>query len=158
VPSLRERREDIPLLVRNYLEHLFEQERIEPYVFTKEAMDYLKILEWPGNIRQLHNVVERVALLANGPEITKEDVLHFTEKDEHSLLMGRKSEDRNDSIRDFLLKSGTFREFKERSEAWFLEYKLTQYGGNVAKTAEYLGITRSALYDKIKKYSLLERA
>ena len=158
VPSLRERREDIPLLVRNYLEHLIEQERIGSCVFTKGAMDFLKRLEWPGNIRQLHNVVERVALLANGPEITKEDILHFTEEDEHSLLMDRNSAEREDSIRDFLLKSGTFRQFKERSEAWYLEHKLTQCGGNVAKTAEELGITRSALYEKIKKYSLQEQA
>ena len=119
-------------------------------------MDLLSRIEWPGNIRQLHNVIERVALLAPGPEITKQDILRFTEEDEHTLQLNHASIDREDSIRDFFLKSANFQEFKERSEAWYIALKLSQHGGNVAETARELEITRSALYGKIKKYSLQE--
>lgn len=155
VPSLSERRDDIPQLSEHYLHSLIANHHVETCSFTKGALTVLQRLNWPGNVRQLQNVVERVALLSQGPLFTKADVEEHLIAEEHVHEHARlKNEHPADSIQDYLAKSATFTQFKERSEAWFLQSKLSRFHWNVAETARELGMTRSALYAKIKKYAL----
>ena len=155
LPALSERREDIPQLAEVYLHKLIDTHEVDSCSFTKGALHALQCLDWPGNVRQLQNVVERLALLTEGPQITKAHVSSHIEPDEHYIWgVNFKVMELADSIQDFLKKSATLREFKTQSEAWFLETKLYQHQWNVALTARELGMTRSALYAKINQYSL----
>ena len=74
VPPLRERREDIPLLVAHFTQKYSAENETPPKNFSPEAMDYLMGYEWPGNIRQLENVVERCMVLASGGMVTVADL------------------------------------------------------------------------------------
>ena len=73
-PPLRERREDIPILAAHFIQKYAGDNRVEAKIFTAEAMDYLSGYEWPGNVRQLENVIERCMVLASGESITVEDL------------------------------------------------------------------------------------
>src|SRR5438094_1697894 len=74
VPPLRERREDIPLLVVHFLNQLTEREGVAPRTIANEAIEQLRQLDWPGNVRELRNTIERLLILASGPRITGDDV------------------------------------------------------------------------------------
>src|SRR5699024_8186392 len=107
VPPLRERREDIPLLARDYLQHLAEQNIIFSNIdFSEEALAVLKEHYWSGNVRELQNVVERVGLLAENSTIREDDIKSLTS-----------SNNRADETLDADIQPDeTFKQFKERAE------------------------------------------
>src|SRR3712207_6149540 len=74
VPPLRERREDIPLLVAHFVQTLSAQEGLTPRTIAPEAVDALAALDWPGNVRELRNTIERLLILSSGPRIAAADV------------------------------------------------------------------------------------
>src|SRR5579862_9545402 len=74
VPALRERREDIPLLIAHFVNVLTRREGVAPRAFAPDAVERLSQLDWPGNVRELRNAVERLLILASGPKVTTEDV------------------------------------------------------------------------------------
>ncbi|HYD52931.1 MAG TPA: sigma-54 dependent transcriptional regulator [Gemmatimonadaceae bacterium] len=143
IPPLRERREDIPLLVRHFVAQLAEREGVPPRGFTDDAIAHLAQLDWPGNVRELRNTIERLLILSSGPRIGTEDV---------ERLVGRRDTDQPGL--GALLECRTFDEFKDTAERAFLLAKLRQFDWNVSETARELDMPRSNLYKKIEKYGL----
>jgi len=143
IPPLRERREDIPLLVRHFVAQLAEREGVPPRAFTDEAVARLSQLDWPGNVRELRNTIERLLILASGPRIGADEV---------ERLVGRRDADQPGL--GALLECKTFDEFKDTAERAFLLAKLRRFDWNVSETARELDMPRSNLYKKIEKYGL----
>ncbi|MFN4082288.1 MAG: sigma-54-dependent transcriptional regulator [Bacteroidia bacterium] len=142
VPSLDERRDDIPLLAEKFIKEICEDSGIPRKSFMPQALDELKNLNFSGNIRELRNIVERLVILGQN-RITAEDVKRYASpinaKDEEKSIYERFS---------------TLQSFKEYVERIFIEEKLKKNNWNVAKTALEVDIQRSHLYNKIEKYSL----
>ena len=143
VPSLRERREDIPLLVAHFLGTLSEREGVAPRAIAPDAIERLSGLDWPGNVRELRNTIERLLILAPGPRISAADV---------DRLVGRRPTEQTSlgSLTD----CATFEEFKHAAERAFLLAKLREMDWNVSETARALDMPRSNLYKKIERYGL----
>ena len=136
MPPLREHKEDIPLLA-DYFLHRFAQETNKPVdQISREALDEMMLYDWPGNVRELGNAVERAVVVGQGRRILPQDLPIF--RPEHvSPAPGR-----------------TLREM----EIVHLSSILQETQWNVSKSAEILGIDRSTLYDKIKRYELRKPA
>jgi len=138
LPPLRERKEDIPLLV----EHFLAQSRTEMQKplegVSAEAMEMLMAHDWPGNVRELRNVLERGAVMARGPIITPMEL----ELALPALLAGATPTDSPDSLRDV--------------ERKHIVAMLKQQNWNITRSARALGIDRVTLYNKIKRYQIRE--
>jgi two-component system, NtrC family, nitrogen regulation response regulator NtrX len=143
VPPLRERREDIPLLVSHFVSVLTHVDGMAPRTMAPEAVQRLAQLEWPGNVRELRNTIERLLILSSGPRITAEDV---------ARLVGTR--DTEQAGLGSLLDCKTFEEFKHAAERAFLLAKLREFDWNVSETARGLDMPRSNLYKKIERYGL----
>ncbi len=142
LPPLAARREDVPLLARHFLEEACKRNDLDPpRRLAEDAVELLARQEWPGNVRQLRNFVERVAILCPGPELRAAD-------------LGPYLQPRPRKAGDPFTSCATFEEFKEQAERMFLLQRLEENGGNVKHTAEVLGMQRSNLYKKIEKYGL----
>jgi two-component system nitrogen regulation response regulator NtrX len=144
VPPLRERRDDIPMLVRHFSERMARKDRIRPRPFTSDAVRRLQSLEWPGNVRELRNTVERLLILAAGDEVGVEDI--------QALVGGAVAEA---GLGADLGATATFNEFKEKAERAFILHKLRENDWNVSETARSVEMPRSNLYKKIEKYGLV---
>ncbi len=144
VPPLRERREDIPMLVRHFVDLMARADRVAPRRFSDGAVERLKTLEWPGNVRELRNTVERLLILAPGDEVGVDDV--------DLLVTGRAGDS---GLGGELLGAGTFSEFKDAAERAFILQKLRENDWNVSETARRIDMPRSNLYKKIEKYGLV---
>jgi two-component system, NtrC family, nitrogen regulation response regulator NtrX len=140
VPALRDRREDVPLLVRHFLTEVCEKNKLTPRTISEDALIALRNFPWPGNVRELRNAVERLAIMSGGC-ISKGDVDRY--------VTG--STDESESLFSMDL---SFQEFKDKSESMFLERQLEKYQWNISKTADMLDIQRSHLYTKMSKYHL----
>ncbi|HEX9894177.1 MAG TPA: sigma 54-interacting transcriptional regulator, partial [Gemmatimonadales bacterium] len=147
VPPLRERAEDIPLLVDYFCQRLAGRSGVPGRRFAPEAVHALQQRLWPGNVRELRNAVERLLILAQGKEVTAQDV--------GRLLTGvHRATPAAGSGGDPSRTGGTFEEFKSEAERAFLVSKLREYHWNVAETARALDMPRSNLYKKIERYGL----
>ncbi len=142
VPSLNDRKEDIPNLAEKFIKEVCEDNNFPRKMFLPQALDELKKLDYYGNIRELRNVVERLVILGQ-QRITIEDVKKFA-----SPLSAREEE------KNIYERFSTLQDFKEYVERIFIEEKLKKNGWNVAKTALEIDIQRSHLYNKIEKYTL----
>jgi two-component system nitrogen regulation response regulator NtrX len=143
VPSLRERRDDIPLLAEYFVSLLTAREGIVPRTLKTDAIERLGALDWPGNVRELRNTIERLLILSSGNEITSRDV---------DRLGGQRTLD--DTGLASLSQCKTFEEFKDAAERAFLLAKLREFEWNVSETARAVEMPRSNLYKKIERYSL----
>ncbi len=143
VPPLRERREDIPLLIAYFASTLSAHAGIAPRSFAPDAIEALTSYDWPGNVRELRNTIERLLILSSGPRVMRADV---------ERLVGRRASDET-SI-GALTDVATFEQFKEQAERAFLLTKLRQFDWNVSETARALDMPRSNLYKKIERYAL----
>ena len=144
IPPLRERREDIPLLVAHFAEKAAKENGIPPKTFSMEALNPLSGYEWPGNIRQLQNVVERCLVLVPGEVITLED-LPAEIRDEEAQFK---------SAVDLLPVQLDLADTLERIEAALIRRALVRADFVQAKAAELLGISKSLMQYKLKKYSI----
>ena len=144
IPPLRERRDDIPMLIQHFVERIAKHERVAPKPFTEKAVERLRGLEWPGNVRELKNTVERLLILSSGDEVTAGDV--------ESLVTAAAGDS---GIGSELLSADTYSEFKDRAERAFILQKLREYDWNVSETARQLDMPRSNLYKKIDKHDLV---
>jgi two-component system nitrogen regulation response regulator NtrX len=144
VPPLRQRREDIPMLVRHFAEQMARSDRVAPRSFDEEAMRRLTSLPWPGNVRELRNTVERLLILSSGETVTADDVDLLAAG--HGSAAGLGAD---------LLQTGTFAEFKDQAEKAFILHKLRENDWNVAETSRQVEMPRSNLYKKIEKYGLV---
>ncbi|TVR54505.1 MAG: sigma-54-dependent Fis family transcriptional regulator [Gemmatimonadales bacterium] len=143
VPPLRERREDIPLLVAHFTRMMAQKEGLPQREFTPEAVARMKELDWPGNVRELRNTVERLLILSPGDKVTLADVERLVGGGQAGAGIGPE-----------LLRAGSFAEFKDQAERAFLLQKLRENDWNVSETARTLEMPRSNLYKKIEKFGL----
>jgi DNA-binding NtrC family response regulator len=133
LPALRERREDVPLLGNYFLRQFAQRYRKVLHGFESAAMQSLLEYSWPGNVRELEHAVERAALMAQGDMVRSSDL---------GLGAGRESAARLDEMS------------LEDVECLLIKKAMARYEGNVSVAAEALGLTRSALYRRFKKYGL----
>jgi len=143
VPPLRERREDIPLLVAHFVNVLTRVDGMAPRTMAPEAVQRLSQLDWPGNVRELRNTIERLLILSSGARIAADDV---------ARLVGTR--DTEQAGLGSLLDCKTFEDFKHAAERAFLLAKLREFDWNVSETARALDMPRSNLYKKIERYGL----
>ncbi len=144
IPPLRERREDIPMLVQHFVDLLERTDRVTPRRFSPGALRRLQELDWPGNVRELRNTVERLLILTTSDPIEAADV---------DLLAGARPGD--SGFGGEIFRAETFQEFKEEAERAFILRKLREHGWNVAETARAIAMPRSNLYKKIERYGLV---
>lgn len=144
LPPLRERREDIPLLVAHFIEKIASENDIKPKNFTDEALNYLTGYEWPGNIRQLQNVIERCLVLVPNDTISIDD-LPSEIKDEEAQFK---------SAVDLLPVEIDLAATLEKIEATLIRRALARANFTQVKAAELLGLSKSLLQYKLKKYNI----
>lgn len=149
VPSLAERRDDIPLLVEHFIEQIASSVGIPVRTLESDALAVLQAHPWPGNIRQLRNNLERLLILTRGDQEAplSADLLP---KEIGELLPstsdgGRESEH---------LMSMPLREAREVFEREYLSAQIARFGGNISKTSEFVGMERSALHRKLKSLNI----
>ncbi len=151
VPALRERPEDVPALARRFLAELASRSGRAPLVLDDEAMALLISLPYPGNVRQLRNLLEGASVLADGPTITRATLEGILEGGAALSVPPTASAL---PAADDPFGAPTFEQFKDRSEALFIRRKLAENDGNIKRTAELLGMQRSHLYKKLDRYGL----
>jgi two-component system nitrogen regulation response regulator NtrX len=143
VPPLRDRPSDIPLLVRHFLDAAGREHNLKPKRITEAAMQALERQRWRGNIRELRNTIERLAIMTPG------DVIDVAQLPEGMRVDGGGRAPDNEMAR-----AGTLREHKEVAERAFLVQKLRETGWNISKTAEVIDTPRSNLYKKLEQYRI----
>ena len=142
VPSLEERREDIPLLAESFIEMLNKAQGLPLRKLAEDARALLQTMLWPGNVRQLKNVVERVLILGDGNEEISAKELPNAD-DSASAEEGR-------IVLSGGLATMPLREARELFEREYLLTQINRFGGNISRTASFVGMERSALHRKLK--------
>jgi two-component system nitrogen regulation response regulator NtrX len=143
VPPLRQRADDIPILVETFLEDFAIQNRDRRKKITSDALEILGKYTWPGNVRELKNLVERMAILVDADEIDSRDIPDAYNLDSNLV---------NDLPDYQSLNFDTLKEARLAFEQAFITLKLIQHRNNVTKTAEAIGVGRSFLHKKIKSF------
>ncbi|WP_374448711.1 sigma-54-dependent transcriptional regulator [Stella sp.] len=144
VPSLRERREDIPVLARHFMARSAEASGLPPRPLGEDALAALQAYEWPGNVRQLRNVVDWLLIMApgDGREPIRADMLPAEIGQTTPAVL------RWDKAGEIM--TLPLREAREVFERQYLLAQLTRFGGNISRTASFVGMERSALHRKLK--------
>jgi two-component system, NtrC family, nitrogen regulation response regulator NtrX len=148
VPSLRERAEDIPLLVRHYMEYFARENNVRPKRITAAALEALQRYRWKGNIRELRNTVERLMIMTAGDLIDVTDLPESVRTPQAGPPLAARTADSEGA------RPGTLREFKDLTERAYLVGKLRENGWNISKTAETIDTPRSNLYKKLEQYQI----
>jgi two-component system nitrogen regulation response regulator NtrX len=143
VPPLRDRREDVPPLVRHFADLFSRENNRRPPRFTPAALEFLQKARWKGNVRELKNTVERLIIMTPGDTIDVDDLRDVVRLESNPSVSDNEKERPN-----------TLREFKESAERAFLVEKLRENGWNISKTAEVIGTPRSNLYKKLEQYGI----
>jgi two-component system nitrogen regulation response regulator NtrX len=143
LPALSERREDIPALVEHFMAHYAADRRVPTPEIAPDAMVALQSYDWPGNVRQLRNVVERTIILAPGDRIGRIDL---------DLLPAEVLGDQGDlgSGGGGAIMGAPLREARETFEREYLRVQIRRFSGNISRTASFIGMERSALHRKLK--------
>ncbi|MCQ2004268.1 sigma-54-dependent transcriptional regulator [Rhizobium sp. NRK18] len=144
VPSLAERREDIPFLVDSLIRQICEQAGIRLRNIGDDAMAVLQANEWPGNIRQLRNNIERLMILASGDNPETTVTADMLPQDLSDMLPKVSAQN------DVHIMTLPLREAREMFERDYLVAQINRFGGNISRTAEFVGMERSALHRKLK--------
>lgn len=146
VPSLEERREDIPELTRHFIDLFHRTQGLPARQLTQEAEAMLQTTAWPGNVRQLRNVIERVLILgeASGPiEATELPGQEAAVEGNGRLVLGG------------AMATLPLREAREVFEREYLLTQINRFGGNISRTANFVGMERSALHRKLKSLGVV---
>lgn len=146
VPSLEERREDIPLLAEHFIAQFNKSQGLPLRELAEDARALLQTMIWPGNVRQLKNVIERVLILGDGtgPIAAKE----LPQNEEKSSDEGR-------VVLSNALATLPLREARELFEREYLLTQINRFGGNISRTASFVGMERSALHRKLKSLGVV---
>ena len=148
VPPLRERPEDIPHLIKHFMNEEAELAGLPERKFAEDAMAVLQSYDWPGNIRQLRNVIDWVLIMAVGgaDESVKAEGLppEFLSQTPTTMRWEEGSEVMRLALRDA----------RELFERQYLKLQISRFGGNISKTAEFVGMERSALHRKLKSLGI----
>ncbi|MEO6198553.1 MAG: sigma-54 dependent transcriptional regulator, partial [Sphingomicrobium sp.] len=143
LPPLRDRREDIPELVSYFLARIAAERRMSSPTITEDAMAALQAHDWPGNIRQLRNVIERTLILAPGDRVQCIEVDLLPSE----ILEGQSGMSGNSGI---AIMGSPLREARESFEREYLRIQIRRFSGNISRTATFIGMERSALHRKLK--------
>lgn len=141
VPPLRERTEDIPILIEHFTKDISIKHKKPVTKFSDDAIHILQNQSWTGNVRELRNIAERIIIIVDKKEISAKDIEFMFAGNQQSV----------DQLVDM---SNSFQEFKEKAERVFILKQLRANDWNISKTAEILEIQRSHLYNKMKKYGI----
>ena len=144
LPPLRERREDIPELVSHFLVRFAAERRMPAPGISEEAMAALQAHDWPGNVRQLRNIIERTLILAPGDRVSciEVDLLPPEILDNQSPMGGAST--------TMAIMGSPLREARESFEREYLKIQIRRFSGNISRTASFIGMERSALHRKLK--------
>ena len=149
IPPLADRREDIPALVQHFIAHYAAERRVRTPEIAPDAMVALQSYDWPGNVRQLRNVVERTIILAPGDRLGRIDL---------DLLPAEVLGDQGDmgSAGGTAIMGSPLREARETFEREYLRVQIRRFSGNISRTASFIGMERSALHRKLKLLGITE--
>ena len=148
VPALRDRREDIPALVAHFMERASKATGLPSREVSSDAIAALQAHEWPGNVRQLRNVIDWILIMAVGDprEVVRADMLPT---DISKVTPNSFAEDSQSEIMALPL-----RDAREIFERKYLEAQVTRFGGNISRTASFVGMERSALHRKLRSLGI----
>jgi two-component system nitrogen regulation response regulator NtrX len=151
LPPLRERREDIPELVSHFLARLAAERRMPPPAISEEAMAALQAHDWPGNVRQLRNIIERTLIMAPSERVSciEVDLLPPEILDNQGSTGG--------STTTMAIMGSPLREARESFEREYLKIQIRRFSGNISRTASFIGMERSALHRKLKALGIGEK-
>ncbi|MGH1446676.1 MAG: sigma-54-dependent transcriptional regulator [Cognatishimia sp.] len=146
VPSLEERREDIPMLASHFINDFNQSQGLPMRELSDEAIALMQTMTWPGNVRQLKNLIERVLILGDG-----------TGQIEAKELPGDESPASEDGrvVLSGALATLPLREAREAFEREYLLTQINRFGGNISRTASFVGMERSALHRKLKSLGVV---
>jgi two-component system nitrogen regulation response regulator NtrX len=144
VPGLAERRDDIPALVEHFTAQISRQSGLPARVLAPDALAVLQAHDWPGNVRQLRNNVERLLILAHG-DATDEITAEMLPPEIGKRLPATPGRDGGEHLMAMPL-----RDAREVFEREYLSAQVARFGGNISRTAEFVGMERSALHRKLK--------
>ncbi len=148
IPGLAERREDIPALVIHFMAHYASERRVPTPEIAPDAMVALQSYEWPGNVRQLRNVVERTIIMAPGDRIGRIDLDLLPAE-----VLGDPGEMGGGTN---AIMGSPLREARETFEREYLRVQIRRFSGNISRTAHFIGMERSALHRKLKLLGITE--
>lgn len=148
IPPLAERREDIPSLVEHYVARFAADRRVPPPEIAPDAMAALQAGDWPGNVRQLRNVIERTMILAPNDRIARIEL--------DMLPAETSAADTMDDTMPNAIMTAPLREARENFEREYLKVQIKRFSGNISRTANFIGMERSALHRKLKILGLTE--
>ncbi len=149
IPSLTDRREDIPPLVDHFFARYANEQGVTPPAVTPEAMAALQSYDWPGNVRQLRNVIERTIILAPRDRLARIDGDMLPSEIVATPMAGETG--------GSALMGVPLREARENFEREYLKVQIRRFSGNISKTASFIGMERSALHRKLKLLGMAER-
>ena len=149
VPSLAERRDDIPALADTFFAHYAAEQGILPPKVSEEALAALQAYDWPGNVRQLRNVVERTVILTPREQLEQIE----TEMLPEEVLGGKVGGNGGVAA----LMGAPLREARENFEREYLAIQIRRFSGNISKTASFIGMERSALHRKLKLLGMADK-
>jgi two-component system nitrogen regulation response regulator NtrX len=150
LPSLSERREDIPALVQHFAARYAAERRVANPEVSAEALAALQAYDWPGNVRQLRNIVERTMIMAPGDRIARIDADMLPAEvvsDQQQLAPGNAAKS---------IMGTPLREARETFEREYLRVQIRRFSGNISRTATFIGMERSALHRKLKSLGLVD--
>lgn len=147
VPSLAQRRGDIPDLIEYFSERIAESSGLSPRTFSEEAVALLQSMEWPGNIRQLRNFVERIMILSPSDSNLPVSLDELSIEEESTTIDSSLSAPAE-------LVAMSLRDARERFERHYLSLQIKRFNGNISRTAQFIGMERSALHRKLKALGL----
>ena len=151
LPALRERREDIPDLVNHFLTRFAAERRIAPPRIAEEAVAALQAHDWPGNVRQLRNIIERTLILAPGDRVECIEIDLLPPE----IVEGQGPSSINSA--SIAIMGSPLREARESFEREYLKIQIRRFSGNISRTASFIGMERSALHRKLKALGLGEK-
>ena len=149
LPPLSERREDIPVLVDHFVARYATDRRIATPSVAPDTIAALQAYDWPGNVRQLRNIIERTIILAPGDRIARIDVDMLPIEIASDPYAG------SNSAANAMM-GAPLREARESFEREYLRVQIRRFSGNISRTANFIGMERSALHRKLKLLGMVE--
>ena len=150
IPALAERRVDIPGLVEHFVARYAAERRVPTPDVTVDAMAALQAYDWPGNVRQLRNIVERTIILASGDQIARIEMDMLPAEILNDPVAGPGSGPGH------AVMGAPLREAREAFEREYLRIQIRRFSGNISRTAHFIGMERSALHRKLKILGMVE--
>lgn len=139
MPSLRQQNEDLPDLVYFFVDQFVQHDGLTRRAFSSDALVQLKQYSWPGNLRELKNLIQRLLILGKTPEVSEDEITLALNQTFHQFFSSANIDTSTD------LKTA-----KERFEATYLKQLLRETSGNVSEAAKRSGVERTHLYRKLK--------